>query len=327
MDPLPKRALMSFITLSTALAWVVCDFFEKEKRRERDEVLRSSLLRWSTREKGGKKKLKRCRQHRLCLSLRHSSPRTRTRAALTFSEEEAEDVAEEAEALEALAATARDAKEATFDVKEGGDDDDRDNAGENERREREAAPPPIRLSAIAVARSMVSFVGLEERETRRCWRWSIVRGRNGGETERERRGIGHHSELFEREKEVDTFFFFFLLLSTELLSVLSFCFWFSFLPRTQCIRSPPGAPRSSRPARRRRALRRAGAAAAAAAAAADERCPDRRCRRRRRNRRSSRSVKGRFRPLRCLHRCILFAIGSTSAATPPARRRTSRGAR
>ena len=34
-----------------------------------------------------------------------------------------------------------------------------DNAGENERREREAAtaPPPIRLSTIAVARSMVLF--------------------------------------------------------------------------------------------------------------------------------------------------------------------------
>ena len=85
---------------------------------------------------------------------------------LTLSEaEEPEDVSVEAEALEvleALAATARDAKEAIVvdgtDVEEGNADAG-DNAGENERREREAAtaPPPIRLSTIAVARSMVLF--------------------------------------------------------------------------------------------------------------------------------------------------------------------------
>lgn len=35
MEPLPKRALMSFITLSTALAWggMVDRFFEEEKKR------------------------------------------------------------------------------------------------------------------------------------------------------------------------------------------------------------------------------------------------------------------------------------------------------
>jgi hypothetical protein len=37
MDPFPKRALMSFITLSTALAWVRCESISMSKERE-DEV-------------------------------------------------------------------------------------------------------------------------------------------------------------------------------------------------------------------------------------------------------------------------------------------------
>ena len=91
-----------------------------------------------------------------------------------------------------------------------------------------------------------------------------------------------------------------------------------FLIELECIRSPSGAPRSSRPARRRRALRRA----------ADERCLLGRRFLRRQHRRSL-STAGRSLPLRCsLIRSIPLATGSSkSAATLPARRRTSHGAR
>lgn len=160
----------------------------------------------------------------------------------------------------------------------------------------------------------------EERETRRCWRWSIVRRSRERAAERDRsRASSEHS----RSK----MFFFFSRQSSQL--SLS---GFRLLPscRSQCTRSPSGAPRSSRPARRHRARRRA--AAAAAAAAADERSrPGRRCRRHRRPRRSSpsRSAAVRFLPLRSVPRFVLLAaIGSsTFVAMPPARRRTSRGAR
>ena len=108
---------------------------------------------------------------------------------------------------------------------------------------------------------------------------------------------------------------------------LLLCFSFLLASIIQCTRWPSGALRSSRPARRRRALRRA---AGAGAVAAGEGSPDRRrcLRLRRRNRRSPCFGRGRFRPLRSLPRYIPLAIGSsTSAATPPGRRRTSRGAR
>jgi hypothetical protein len=165
MDPFPKRALMSFITLSTALAWVRCESVSRSKERE-DEVEEVEVER-----RGGKKGGKKIRNKMSgTLAFASLSPSARLllkieqEQTLTLSEaEEPEDVSVEAEALEvleALAATARDAKEAIVvdgtDVEEGTADAG-DNAGENERREREAAtaPPPIRLSAIAVARSMV----------------------------------------------------------------------------------------------------------------------------------------------------------------------------
>lgn len=79
---------------------------------------------------------------------------------LTFSDKEDEDVAEEAEALAALAVTARDAKEAIA----GNDDFDNigdfdvDDANAKRSGEEEAPGPPIRESAIAVARSMIVLV-------------------------------------------------------------------------------------------------------------------------------------------------------------------------
>lgn len=78
---------------------------------------------------------------------------------LAFSDNEAEDGAEEAEALAARAATARDAKEAIAGKDDVGDFDVGDASAARKRSGEEAAPavPPIRESAIAVARSMIAL--------------------------------------------------------------------------------------------------------------------------------------------------------------------------
>ena len=178
-------------------------------------------------EKKGGKKISEDALNIASLDCRHSFPRTKTRTTLTLSE--AGDVAEEDETLEAFAVTlaARDAKEAI--IEEEGTDDAADNAGEEKRREREAAapPPPIRLSAIAVARSMVvlvEVVRLEERETRRCWRWSIVKKEEQGERSIKQRASnrGRKEVGLMKKKLLSLFPETLLLLSLLLLSPPSF---------------------------------------------------------------------------------------------------------